>query len=99
MCKFKRFYVFTYNLCRELGVHGFLVEGILVTDQAVSIPYQYLVYSSKKATYEYEYIDFTHPTRRRSLCVKTNLLDDEGRSFVEFLQLFSIAVAAFNWNT
>uniref|UniRef100_A0A674BBP2 RING-type E3 ubiquitin transferase n=1 Tax=Salmo trutta TaxID=8032 RepID=A0A674BBP2_SALTR len=59
-------------------LHGFLVEGILVTDQTVSIPYQYLVYSSKKATYEYEYIDFTHPTRRRSLCVKTNLLDDEG---------------------
>uniref|UniRef100_A0A4W5L1I8 Uncharacterized protein n=1 Tax=Hucho hucho TaxID=62062 RepID=A0A4W5L1I8_9TELE len=67
-----------YNLCRDLGVHGFLVEGILVTDQSVSIPYQYLVYSSKQAKYEYEYIDSTHPTRRRCLSVKTKLLDEEG---------------------
>ncbi|KAM9519265.1 E3 ubiquitin-protein ligase rnf213-alpha-like [Salvelinus alpinus] len=66
------------TVTKELGVHGLLVEGILVTDQAVSIPYHYLVYSSKKATYEYEYSDSTHPTRRRTLSVKTKLLDEEG---------------------
>nr|XP_046223994.1 E3 ubiquitin-protein ligase rnf213-alpha [Oncorhynchus gorbuscha] len=65
------------TVTKELGVHGFLVEGILVTDQAASIPYQYIVYSSKKATYEYEYIDSTHRAGRRSLSVNTKLLDEE----------------------
>ncbi|CAB1319090.1 unnamed protein product [Coregonus sp. 'balchen'] len=60
------------SVTKDLGEHGFLVEGILVTDKSVSIPYQYLVYSSKKAKYKYEYIDSTHPTRRRCLSVKSN---------------------------
>lgn len=72
------------HLCRDLGEHGFLVEGNLVTTkanaEAVSIPYKYVVYKSKKEKYEYEYIyklDSTHPTNR-CLFVNSHLLNSEG---------------------
>ena len=45
---------------RDLGEHGFLVEGSLPTFKdkttSVSIPYKYVVYKSKNKKYEYEYI-------------------------------------------
>lgn len=68
---------------RDLGEHGFLVEGSLpASKKAVSesIPYKYVVYRNKKETYDYEYIykmDSTHPTNR-CLFVKPNLINDDG---------------------
>ncbi|XP_063327964.1 E3 ubiquitin-protein ligase rnf213-alpha [Pelmatolapia mariae] len=68
---------------RDLGEHGFLVEGSLpASKKAVSesIPYKYVVYRNKKETYDYEYIykmDSTHTTNR-CLFVKPNLINDDG---------------------
>ncbi|XP_013865501.1 E3 ubiquitin-protein ligase RNF213 [Austrofundulus limnaeus] len=69
---------------RDLGEHGFLVEGVLTTlkSEAVStsIPYKYVVYKCKKKAYEYEYIykqDSARPTNR-CLFVKPHLITDDG---------------------
>ncbi|KAL4658166.1 E3 ubiquitin-protein ligase rnf213-alpha-like [Arapaima gigas] len=69
---------------RDLGEHGFYVEGKLVTSKSVaasvSIPYKYVVYKSKKDTTEFEYIyksDATG-TANRCLFVKSHLLNQEG---------------------
>uniref|UniRef100_A0A3P9C4G5 CBM20 domain-containing protein n=1 Tax=Maylandia zebra TaxID=106582 RepID=A0A3P9C4G5_9CICH len=69
---------------RDLGEHGFLVEGSLPASKkeavSASIPYKYVVYRNKKETYEYEYIykmDSTHTTNR-CLFVKEHLINDDG---------------------
>lgn len=73
---------------RDLGEHGFLVEGKFVckkTDAAsVSIPYKYVVYKAKKQKkyelhYEYIYKLDSDETTNRCLFVKSHLLSDEGR--------------------
>ncbi|KAL0993465.1 hypothetical protein UPYG_G00108340 [Umbra pygmaea] len=72
------------SVSRNLGEHGFLVEGNLITSKmhtAKSIPYKYLVYKAKKEKYEYEYIyklDSIHPTINRCLFIKSHLLNEEG---------------------
>ncbi|XP_044037270.1 E3 ubiquitin-protein ligase rnf213-alpha [Siniperca chuatsi] len=70
---------------RDLEEHGFLVVGSLSTIKteavSVSIPYKYVVYKSKKNTYEYEYIyklDSTQQTTNRCLFVKPHLVNDDG---------------------
>ncbi|XP_016095221.1 E3 ubiquitin-protein ligase rnf213-alpha-like isoform X1 [Sinocyclocheilus grahami] len=71
---------------RDLGEHGFLVEGKFVCKRAdaasVSIPYKYVVYKAKKQKYElhYEYIYKldSDETTNRCLFVKSHLLNDEG---------------------
>ncbi|XP_073689267.1 E3 ubiquitin-protein ligase rnf213-alpha [Garra rufa] len=72
---------------RDLGEHGFLVEGKFVckkTDaESVSIPYKYVVYKkAKKQKYElrYEYIYKldSNETTNRCLFVKSHLLNDQG---------------------
>lgn len=69
---------------RDLGEHGFLVDGSLVSTktkaEAVSIPYKYVVYRSKKEKYEYEYIYKldSSETTNRCLFVKGQLLNAEG---------------------
>ncbi|XP_051243364.1 LOW QUALITY PROTEIN: E3 ubiquitin-protein ligase rnf213-alpha-like [Dicentrarchus labrax] len=72
------------SVSRDLGEHGFLVEGSLQTikreAESVSIPYKYVVYNNKKEKYEYEFIyklDSTQPTNR-CLFVKPHLLNQEG---------------------
>ncbi|KAM6957229.1 E3 ubiquitin-protein ligase rnf213-alpha-like [Aplochiton taeniatus] len=69
----------------NLGKHGFLVEGNIVTSKAkgaaVSIPYKYVVYKKKKDKYEFEFIyklDSGHPTINRCLFVQSHLLNEEG---------------------
>ncbi|XP_010769191.1 E3 ubiquitin-protein ligase rnf213-alpha [Notothenia coriiceps] len=73
------------SVTRDLGEHGFLVEGSLTTikAEAVSepIPYKYVVYNKKKSKYEFEYIyklDSTHQTTNRCLFVKPGLVTDDG---------------------
>ncbi|KAM9474594.1 E3 ubiquitin-protein ligase rnf213-alpha-like [Salvelinus alpinus] len=72
------------TVSKNLGEHGFLVEGSLTTTKSnatVSIPYKYLVYKHKKQKYEFEYIyklDSTYPTTNRCLFVKSHLLNEEG---------------------
>nr|XP_043906230.1 E3 ubiquitin-protein ligase rnf213-alpha isoform X2 [Solea senegalensis] len=73
------------SVSRNLGEHGFLVEGTLITDKdkavSVSIPYKYVVYDSKKEKYEYEFIykmDDVKETTNRCLFVKPGLLNEEG---------------------
>uniref|UniRef100_A0A3Q3AP92 RING-type E3 ubiquitin transferase n=1 Tax=Kryptolebias marmoratus TaxID=37003 RepID=A0A3Q3AP92_KRYMA len=64
------------TVSRDLGEHGFLVEGILVTSKTEtvtkSIPYKYVVYKYKKKAYEFEYIykleSSKHHTNRCFLC-------------------------------
>ncbi|XP_038557039.1 E3 ubiquitin-protein ligase rnf213-alpha [Micropterus salmoides] len=70
---------------RDLGEHGFLVEGSLPTvkneAESVSIPYKYVVYKSKKNKYEFEFIyklDSTQHTTNRCLFVKPLLVNDDG---------------------
>ncbi|XP_076843194.1 E3 ubiquitin-protein ligase rnf213-alpha isoform X2 [Brachyhypopomus gauderio] len=69
---------------RDLGEHGFLVEGKLVSTkdkaEAVSIPYKYIVYKAKKEKYEYEYIYKMdgNETTNRCLFVKPKLLNEDG---------------------
>lgn len=73
-------------LHRDLGDDGFLVQGSLMTrkSKAVSesIPYKYVVYSSKKEKYEFEFIyklDSVNDITNRCLFVKSHLLNDEGK--------------------
>uniref|UniRef100_A0A3P8YEE8 RING-type E3 ubiquitin transferase n=1 Tax=Esox lucius TaxID=8010 RepID=A0A3P8YEE8_ESOLU len=72
------------TVSRNLGDHGFLVEGSLNSSKshtAVSIPYKYIVYKAAKNKYEYEYIyklDSTPHTTNRCLFVKSHLLNEEG---------------------
>ncbi|CAL9693293.1 unnamed protein product [Knipowitschia caucasica] len=67
----------------DLGEHGFLVEGKLVTSKSEasnqSIPYKYVVYKGKNMKYEYIY-KFDNPdvTTNRCLFVKENLLNNDG---------------------
>lgn len=73
-----------HYLYRDLGEHGFLVEGSLITSKSnatMSIPYKYLVYKHKKQKYEFEYIynlDSNYPTTNRCLFVNSHLLNEEG---------------------
>ncbi|XP_035253685.1 E3 ubiquitin-protein ligase rnf213-alpha-like isoform X3 [Anguilla anguilla] len=72
------------TVSRDLGDHGFFVEGKLMTTKkeavSVSIPYKYVVYKHNKKKYEYEYIYKvdTKQTTNRCLCVKPHLLNEEG---------------------
>uniref|UniRef100_UPI0037E8EFFF E3 ubiquitin-protein ligase rnf213-alpha n=1 Tax=Semicossyphus pulcher TaxID=241346 RepID=UPI0037E8EFFF len=73
------------SVSRDLGDHGFLVEGRMTTKKtdavANSIPYKYVVYKNKKAKYEYEFIyklDSSQQTVNRCLFVKDQLLNEEG---------------------
>lgn len=71
---------------RDLGEHGFLVEGSLQTCKKAttseSIPYKYAVYKPKKKNYEYEFIykQDSAGIANRCLFVKPGLLDPNGRS-------------------
>lgn len=76
-----KFFSFSY---RDLGEHGFLVEGCLPTfktqTESVSIPYKYVVYKKKKGKYDYEFIykpDSKDHTNR-CLFVKPHLLSHDG---------------------
>uniref|UniRef100_A0A8C9TYL3 RING-type E3 ubiquitin transferase n=1 Tax=Scleropages formosus TaxID=113540 RepID=A0A8C9TYL3_SCLFO len=70
--------------CRDLGDHGFLVEGKLITTKTlaatVSIPYKYIFYKAKDKEYHYEYIYKldTEDITNRCLFVKSHLLSKEG---------------------
>ncbi|XP_064171477.1 E3 ubiquitin-protein ligase rnf213-alpha-like isoform X2 [Anguilla rostrata] len=72
------------TVSRDLGDHGFFVEGKLMTTKneatSVSIPYKYVVYKQKKEKYEYEYIYKVDAknTTNRCLFVKPHLLNEEG---------------------
>ncbi|XP_037649475.1 E3 ubiquitin-protein ligase rnf213-alpha isoform X2 [Sebastes umbrosus] len=73
------------SVTKDLGEHGFLVEGNLQTvkseAESVSIPYKYVVYNKKKVKYEYEYIyklDSTSQTTNRCLFVKHHLVNEDG---------------------
>ncbi|XP_014912893.1 E3 ubiquitin-protein ligase RNF213 isoform X2 [Poecilia latipinna] len=73
------------EVTRDLGEHGFLVEGCLITskDKTVSesIAYKYVVYKNKKGIYEFEYIyklDSTHHHTNRCLFVNKHLITDDG---------------------
>ncbi|XP_034046727.1 E3 ubiquitin-protein ligase rnf213-alpha [Thalassophryne amazonica] len=70
---------------RDLGDHGLLVEGCLVTRKAAciseSIPYKYVVYKGKKQKYDYEYIyklNHSDVPTNRCLFVKECCLSEEG---------------------
>ncbi|KAM4716889.1 E3 ubiquitin-protein ligase rnf213-alpha-like [Anableps anableps] len=70
---------------RDLGEHGFLVEGRLTTSKAKtvskSIPYKYVVYKKKKENYEFEYIyklDSSQYYINRCLFVNNHLITDDG---------------------
>lgn len=77
-------YVFSLILCRNLGEHGFLVEGSLPASkketECESIPYKYVVYRNEKGKYDYEYIykPNTDHIVNRCLFVKPKLLNNEG---------------------
>lgn len=78
---------------RDLGDHGFLVEGSLTTTRtkavAESIPYKYVIYRLKKCMYEYEYIyklDST-TTTNRCLFVKPLLVSDDGMLMFNYFWL------------
>ncbi|CAJ1075084.1 E3 ubiquitin-protein ligase rnf213-alpha [Xyrichtys novacula] len=74
------------SVTRNLGDHGFLVEGSLTTyrSDAVShsIPYKYVVYKNKKERYEFEFIykleSASQHTVNRCLFVKSHMLNEEG---------------------
>nr|XP_046270196.1 E3 ubiquitin-protein ligase rnf213-alpha isoform X2 [Scatophagus argus] len=72
------------SVSRDLGEHGFLVEGSLPASkkaQSVSIPYKYVVYRVKKKKYDFEFIyklDSMHPTTNRCLFIKPHLLNADG---------------------
>ncbi|KAK0137548.1 E3 ubiquitin-protein ligase rnf213-alpha [Merluccius polli] len=69
---------------RDLGEHGLLVEGSLMTTKDIisnSIPYKYVVYKARKNKYEYEHVykfDSTHHHTNRCLFVKSGLLNEDG---------------------
>jgi len=73
---------------RDLGEHGFLVEGKFECKksdvESVSIPYKYVVYKAKKkgkyklhSEYIYK-LDSKDVTTNRCLFVKKHLLNDDG---------------------
>lgn len=70
---------------RDLGEHGFLVEGSLPTwkdkTTSVSIPYKYAVYKPKKKKCEYEciYKQDSAGITNRCLFVKPALMDPNGK--------------------
>ncbi|XP_061079146.1 E3 ubiquitin-protein ligase rnf213-alpha [Conger conger] len=71
------------TVSRDLGEHGFFVEGKLVTTKknaSVSIPYKYVVFKDKKSKYVFEYIYKldSKETTNRCLFVKPHLLNEEG---------------------
>ncbi|KAM8845445.1 E3 ubiquitin-protein ligase rnf213-alpha-like isoform 2-T2 [Spinachia spinachia] len=73
------------SVTRDLGEHGFLVEGRLLTNkkdaESEPIPYKYVVCNQKKQKYEYEYIyklDSSHETTNRCLFVKPHLVNKDG---------------------
>ncbi|XP_029014016.1 E3 ubiquitin-protein ligase rnf213-alpha isoform X2 [Betta splendens] len=72
------------DVTRDLEEHGFLVEGSLPTTRAKavseSIPYKYVIYRTKKRTYEYEHIYKldSATTTNRCLFVKSHLVSDDG---------------------
>ncbi|XP_026181025.1 E3 ubiquitin-protein ligase rnf213-alpha-like isoform X2 [Mastacembelus armatus] len=73
------------SVTRDLGEHGFLVEGRLDTLKSeavsVSIPYKYVVYRNKKGNDEFEYIyklDSGKNITNRCLFVKPHLLSNDG---------------------
>ncbi|MGH0119424.1 UNVERIFIED_CONTAM: hypothetical protein FKN15_024167 [Acipenser sinensis] len=71
-------------ISRDLGIHGFLVEGQLTTSKqkacAVSIPYKYVVCREKTAALEYEYIYKFDSAEvvNRCLFIKNQLLSEGG---------------------
>ncbi|KAK5599708.1 hypothetical protein CRENBAI_016743 [Crenichthys baileyi] len=72
------------EVTRDLGEHGFLVGGRLLTSKAKtvsqSIAYKYVVYKNKKEDYEYEYIytPDSSPYTNRCLFVKHHLITEDG---------------------
>ncbi|XP_072560845.1 E3 ubiquitin-protein ligase rnf213-alpha isoform X2 [Paramormyrops kingsleyae] len=71
------------SVTRDLGKHGFLVQGKLETTKeavSVSIPYKYVVWKAKKEKPEFEYIYKSDTERNvdRCLFVKEHLLNEEG---------------------
>ncbi|KAJ8245185.1 hypothetical protein GJAV_G00274170 [Gymnothorax javanicus] len=72
------------TVSRNLGEHGFFVEGRLVTIKkeaaSNSIPYKYVVYRGEKNKYKFEYIYKldSKQTTNRCLFVKQHLLNEEG---------------------
>ncbi|MBN3286120.1 RN213 ligase, partial [Polyodon spathula] len=71
-------------ISRDLGIHGFLVEGQLITSKQkaclVSIPYKYVVCREKATTLEYEYIYKFDSSAvvNRCLFIKSQLLSEGG---------------------
>ncbi|XP_029363545.1 E3 ubiquitin-protein ligase rnf213-alpha [Echeneis naucrates] len=67
---------------RDLGEHGFLVEGTLTTSkkkaEAVSIPYKYAVFKREKLYYEYIYKLDSESITNRCLFVKPKLISNDG---------------------
>ncbi|XP_069050628.1 E3 ubiquitin-protein ligase rnf213-alpha isoform X2 [Lepisosteus oculatus] len=73
------------DVTRNLGEHGFLVEGRLVTSKkhaSVSIPYKYVVYKYKGKKYEMEFEHIykldTQNFVNRCLFIKPHLLSEQG---------------------
>lgn len=70
---------------RDLGEHGYLIEGKLQTKKKdsteVSIPYKYVVYKRRKEEYEYEHIYKmdSHKTTNRCMFINAHLLNEEGK--------------------
>lgn len=87
---------------RDLGEHGFLVEGGLQTykDKATleSIPYKYVVYKSKKKKYEYEFIykQDSAGITNRCLFVKPDLLDPNGKPISTLSRCNYCILVSFN---
>ncbi|XP_058848399.1 E3 ubiquitin-protein ligase rnf213-alpha-like isoform X1 [Acipenser ruthenus] len=71
-------------ISRDLGIHGFLVEGQLITSKqkacAVSIPYKYVVCREKTADLEFEHIYKFDSAKvvNRCLFIKRQLLSEGG---------------------
>ncbi|XP_066560678.1 E3 ubiquitin-protein ligase rnf213-alpha [Amia ocellicauda] len=75
----------TMKVTRNLGDHGFLVEGQLITSKkhiSVSIPYKYVILKAKGRNYEveYEHIYKMDTTKivNRCLFIKPLLLSEQG---------------------
>uniref|UniRef100_A0A3P8VZZ7 RING-type E3 ubiquitin transferase n=1 Tax=Cynoglossus semilaevis TaxID=244447 RepID=A0A3P8VZZ7_CYNSE len=72
------------SVTKDLGDHGFLVEGTLLESRAAvlskSIPYKYVVWRHKKKDYEFEFIYKTDNDKMTNRClfVNSNLLKQEG---------------------
>ncbi|XP_028310203.1 E3 ubiquitin-protein ligase rnf213-alpha [Gouania willdenowi] len=70
------------HLQKDLGEHGFLVEGCLVTTKqeamSRSIPYKYVVCREKKVAFEFIYKKSSNTHINRCLFVKPHLINDSG---------------------